>query len=1111
MYRIYTRKVYWPDRRIPKILLIMKLTTVLLIGSFLHLSAAGIAQNITFSKKNVTLEDVLTQIRKQSGFNIVLSDRKVNLATKVDVNFNNTPVEEAIKSTLSGLPLSYKIDNNTIIIREQEKSLLDKVVKYFSAIDVRGRVVDENGNGLAGATVKIKGTNRSILTNKDGEFFLANVDEASVLVLSYVGYDVKEVPAVKELGDVALVLNSGKLEEVKINAGYYTVTDRERTGSIAKITSETIGRQPVNNPLMALAGNVPGVQIIQQSGNPGGDFVVQIRGRNSINSQVGNDPLYIIDGITYPSTAFSNASTTGLYSGKVNALSLINPVDIESIEILKDADATAIYGSRGANGVILISTKKGKQGNTKIIANISQGFSNVPKKMDFMNTQQYLDMRREALKNDGLSPGASDYDLNGKWDVNANTDWQKLLIGGNAATTNASLNVSGGTAHSNYVIGGDYYNEGTVYPGDFGFKRIGAHAAINLSSADDRFNISLTANYNYASSNLFASSITSLIQLAPNQPSPFDQNGQLNWSNNTVTYNNPMAYLLQTSDAQTDNLLGNTTLSYRILKNLIIRTSIGYNKIIRKEFQKLPLASQSPTYFDYTPNGRQSLFGNNYLNNFLAEPQINYTASLWEGKIDALIGMSFQNNSSQLGLISARGFTSDDLMNNIGSAATITNSNYQIAQYRYMAIFARLNYKVAEKYYLNITARRDGSSRFGPDKQFANFGAIGIGWVFSDESFVKDNLPFLSFGKLRGSYGITGNDQISDYQYLQLWNTSTAYQTTSGATLTPSNLGANADFAWETNRKLEGAVQLGFLKNRLNFEIAYYRNRSSNQLLNQSLPLSTGLSSVQRNLPALVQNTGLELSTDAKIINSKKIRWTSSLNLTVPKNKLVSYPGLASTVDAFSYVVGQPLNIIRSYNVTVDSQTGVYKVEDKNNSGTIDDADKYIPIFIGQKFYGGLQNSISYGQFTLDIQFSFAKQSGTSFLSSLISNQIPGRMALGGYSNQLVDVLGRWQEPGDETSIQKFTTISANSLLRSYASTSNLFIVDASYLRLRNLSLSWSLPKSCLSKLNIKDAILSFSSQNLFTFTNYIGLDPETQSNNLPPLRTFMAGLNLTF
>lgn len=1113
MNKIFTTNFFVPDQHKYQLWRIMRITAFILLAAIMQVSAASFAQKISLSEKKTSLAKVFIKISQQSGYDFMVTGSTLKDTKPVTIDVKNMEISDVLKTIFLDQPVTYTLNDKVVTVSRKETSLLDRIIERFQAIDVTGKLVDENGQPIAGATIKVKGTSISTFSNIEGVFVLKNVSEGAVLEISYLGYQVREVKASQNLGSIRMEMAVGKLDEVTINAGYYTVTDRKRTGNISRITSKDIEKQPINNVLIAMQGNVPGLQVTQSNGIPGGGFTVRVRGQNSINS--GNDPLYIIDGVNYPSTGISSTSVSSvinnvLGNGGANPLSLINPNDIESIEILRDADATAIYGSRGSNGVILITTKRGKQGVTNVNAAFSQGVSTVGHKLELLNTQQYLQMRKEAYTNVGMpiptTPNYDNYDLT-SYDQNKYTDWQKYLIGGTASLTNASLNLTGGSSKSNYLIAGNYTKEGTVLPGDFGFQRASVRSNVNLGGDTDRLHASLTINLSHTESDLLAypGSLESKILLPPNAPDVYDEYGELNWANGTID-TNPMADLLNTSDTKTDNVIANLTLRYRIISKLILTTSLGYNTVRRQEFRKSLLAAVPP-YYGYTSTYRAGYFGNNYNNNFTAEPQLSYSLNLGKGKFESLLGASIQRNNSLLNVIGASNFSSDDLLENIGSAGTLTTEQNAFVRYRYFASFGRLNYNYADKYILNLTARRDGSSRFGPGKQFSNFGAIGAAWIFSEEKLIKEKLPFLSFGKLRASYGVTGNDQISDYRYLQLWNSSNVYQGT--ATLAPVLTAANSLFAWEANRKLEIGSQLRFLNDRISLETSWYRNRSSNLLINQSLPLSVGSSSVFVNLPAEVQNTGWEFDSDFVIVKHQNWNWLTGMNITIPTNKLISYPGLDVSGNVNTYQIGQPLNILKTYNTSVNPQTGSYVLEDTNGNGRVDDGDRNIPKFLGQIFYGGLNNSFSYKQFNLDILFSFAKQNGRSYLKA---SSAPGSYPFGAISNQLTTVLNRWKNPSDQTDIAKFTVSPTDgALYSSVQQYGDISVVDASYIRLRNVSLGYSFPRHLLNVFKITNAMLSLNGQNLFTLTKYVGLDPETQGLSLPPLRTVSLGINITF
>lgn len=1085
-----------------KILLLMRLPIFIILITVTQLFAEGTrGQVLTYKKKEVSISELFKEIKHQTGYNVLWSEGKLNSHELIDVSFYNTPLDVVLDRVLFGRAVSYGFVGKAIVIKAGGPPFRFKE-DLHGTIDVRGRVLDENNKPLVGAVVKIKGTKTTVATDNNGEFNLKGVDDKAILIISFLGYETLEIKGAESSNSIKLVQSNDKLNEVEINAGYYTVTDRNRTGSISRITSPTIEKQPVNNVLQALQNRLPGLEITQLNGIPGGGFKVQIRGRNSLRLS-GGDALYIVDGVLYPSTRINSAVSQSGNLGS-NPLSFINPNDIESIEVLKDADATAIYGSRGANGVILISTKKGSQGPQKIDANISQGFSRVGNRMELMNTSQYLEMRREALKNDGLTIGPTDYDLNGAWDQDKYTDWQDVLIGGTAKTTNAALNISGGNQNGNYLLGGNYYSEGTVFPTDYGFKRGGGHTSLTFGSVESKFKATFSGNFSRTVSKFAQSPLIQIFQ-APNAPDAYDEFGQLVWSNNGVRFTtNPVRNFYNTVDTKTDNLITNIQLSYQFFKGLTLKASLGYNLLKREELAKTPNIGVDPAT-NPPATRRQSDFANNFNESWIAEPQLNYDTQLGKSRLNAILGMSFQENNAELRNIRASNFSSDALMEDIRSATVFSVPESSFAAYKYASAYARLNYSLADRYYLNLTGRRDGSTKFGPGRQFGNFGAIGAAWIISEEEFMKD-LSFISLAKLRGSYGITGNDQIGDYVYLQKYTSGASYQ--GSPTLTNGGI-VNPYYSWETNKKAEIALQIGLLKDRLNIEIAYFRNRSSNQLISQQLPPSVGSFSIIANLPATVQNTGLEMTGNFRIISGKRFNWTADINVTIPKNKLLSYPDLVSSPNALTFIIGEPLDILKHYNVTMNQQTGMFVAEDKNNDGVINNADQYLNKFLGQTLYGGVNNAIDYKQFSLQFLFSFTRQLGSSLMTTLGAQ--PGAF-VGGLlnANKPIAALDRWQKPGDIAQFPKFTTISATNYNLAASSGEQRFS-DNSFIRLKNVSLSYNFPKQWLSRIKVKNLQLNVLAQNVFTLTKFKGLDPETQSLTLPPLQTFSVGLNVTF
>jgi len=1100
-----------------KLLLVMKLTIFLMTITFLQVSATAFSQKINLKEKNVSIDKVLSQIQDQSGYEFFYNASALKQAGTVTINLKDATVQDALDELFRNKPFSYSLDNNTITIKEKPTNFLDKlkdkVKEFIAATDVTGRVIDENNQPLSGATVTVKGTNNVTTTDLNGFFTLKQVQPDAIIVITFIGYDKKELPAAANMGTIKLNTASSPLDEVKVMA-YTRESERLSVSNSVTIKGADINNQPVQNPLLALEGRVPGLFITPSNGLPGSGVSVRIQGQNSIQS--GNDPLYVIDGVPYPSQTLSTTGI-GAFLGKSSGtqqggygspMSYINPNDIESISVLKDADATAIYGSRAANGAIIIITKKGKAGPTKMDVNLQQGWGKVPRELDLMNTQQYVQMRNEAIKNDNIAiDPIYDSDINGLWNTNKYTDWQKVLIGGTAQYSNANLNISGGSPNIQYLIGGTYNRQTSVFPGNFADQKGAMHVSLNSTSQNQRFKMQFTASYLADNNQLPSADLTSsALTLAPNAPSPLNTDGTLNWALNSAgstSWNNPLQYLYATYQIKSDNLISNTVLSYTILPGLDIRTSLGYNSLGIDEYQ----AQRAQFYPPYIltllgTHARRAAYSYNNIDTWIVEPQISYKTNIAKGNLQILLGGTIQQNNSKGLNLSGVGYNSDALLTDYLSADVKSVNSTVQSTYKYDAIFGRINYAWEDKYLLDLTARRDGSSRFGAANQFHDFGSVGLGWIFSEESLFK-NVPFLSFGKIRASFGTTGSDQIGDYQYLNLYRTVSTAVSYQGVTGVASNGLPNPYLQWEETKKLQAGLDLGFLKDRILFTINYIYNRSSNELASYQLPSIAG-ASITENLPGTVQNTAWELS--ATTVNVKKgdFRWTTGINLTVPKNKLVAWSG---TGIGTTYFIGQPIgSILRYHFLGVDPTTGQFQVADSHGNPTStpnQSTDEKTLINPFPKYYGGVQNGFSYKGFSLDFLFQFARQTKQNFY---FGPSLPGTYNF----NEPVWILDRWQKPGDVAPFQRY-----NSDYNFYSQYSNALNSDAAYsdvfyARLKNLSLSYTLPSELIQKIHFQSCKLFVQGENLFTISNFKGLDPETGVTSLPPLRILTVGLQIT-
>ena len=963
-----------------------------------------------------------------------------------------------------------------------------------------GIVADAKGF-LPGVTVLLKGTDTSVVSGDDGSFVISAKD-GDVLVFSFLGYSTMEVVVAPQQNySITMTEDAMTLQEVTVNAGYYKVNDRDRTGSIATIKAADIEKQPVTNVLATMQGRMAGVDITQETGVPGGGFSVKIRGLNSLRND-GNSPLYIIDGVPYSSDAISDRQTSTSIPGDGNPLSSINPNDIESLDVLKDADATAIYGSRGANGVVLITTKKGKAGKAHFTFSSLYGVGKVTRFMNLMNTADYLAMRTAAFANDGYTEfPAGSYDVDGTWSATRYTDWQKELLGGSAAFTSIQGSVSGGSAQTRYLASGHYREEKTVFPGDFTYKKGGARISMDHTSLDSKFKLHFSGSYTTQNNSLpWIDFVTLSRQLAPNAPTLYNEDGSLNWENST--WINPLSNLESTSLAHTNDLLSNAVISYHVLPNVEVKTSLGFTDLQNAESRTVPSTLYDPAY--QLGSEYSSIYTLDYSRrSWIVEPQVNWKKSFGVHAFNVLVGSTFQSQSSSSLSLLGEGFTSNNLLYDMASASRVKVLRNDDVLYRYQAVFGRLNYTLADRYIINFTGRRDGSSRFGQGKQFANFGAVGLAWLFYKNEALVEIQDVLSFGKLRGSFGTSGNDQIGDYQFMDTYTTS-GYQYGSVNGLQPARL-YNRDFGWESNTKLEGALELGFLKDRLFLTAALYRNQSDNQLVGLPLPGTTGFTSIQANLDATVRNKGFEFTLRTVNVKSPNFEWSTNLNFTSASNKLVSFPGLENSSYRNDYVIGQPTTIRKLFHFTsVNPQTGLYEFEDVNGDGvvTFEDDRETVKDF-NPKFYGGLQNQLSYKGLKLDFLFQFVKQQNFNFAhtqryAGLMGNQPSA------YSNS-------WLQAGDVTPYQLFTTgVNQEAMQASeYFAYSDGAVSDASFIRLKNIALIYDFPKNAIKGIGYQ---ISLQAQNLLTITKYDGADPEfVQPGSLPPLRIISAGMQLTF
>ena len=1078
----------------------------------LLIAAPGRGQNRT--KKIISLEyhnaaftTVVKAIEQQSGLIIMYELTPVLERQKVSITINNKPVADALDLLVTGRNLRWSLKESENIIRlervvqtEQQPAVaVNEVAALPDPVQLMGIIKDELGRPLEGATIAIKNGKAFTTSNARGVFTIM-ARGGDVILCTFVSFEPRyikvtpEMTATGSIGEITLTQVVGGLDETVVIA-YGTTSKRMATGSVSTVSGEEVRRQPVSNVLQALEGKAPGLFISQSNGAPGSQMNISIRGQLSISS--GKLPLFIIDGVPFveaPVNTIGNSTYSSLQgaAGLIDPMNSINPADIESISVLKDADATAIYGSRGANGVILITTRKGKAGATRFDLSAYTGGGKVAHTEPMLNLQQYLAMRNTAFANDNATPTLSNAPDLKLWDTTTATDFYKQFIGGTAKQTEVTGAFSGGSDRMHYLFSNTFRHEGTVYPGSFGYKRFASHLSVDNTSLNGKFAITASAMYTKESNNQPLSDLTGRVyNLSPNYP-VYNTDGSLNWTGGVI---NPVSWLLQTSQIKGDNLLANASLRYTLLPGLNAKVSVGYNKINQTITILSPRKSINPA----TTTQSSATYSSNYVESYIVEPQLDYVKMLGKGNLTATVGGTWQqSNFVQPYYVVATGFSNDDLMSSWVAASSITYKTSGYTSYKYASGFGRINYAFMERYLLNITGRRDGSSRFGPNRQWGNFGSVGAGWIFSGEHLMKEALPWLSYGKLRASYGTIGNDQISDYGYLSTYATSS--YSYGGSGIYPARI-ANPDYGWETNRKVDVALETGFLKDRILFNAIWFNSRTGNQLVSAPLSAQAGFGSYQANLPALLQARGWEFELKTTNIKTKNILWTSSFNVTIPRNKLISFPNISTTAFAYAYVVGKPINTYTGYQYTgVDN--GIATVADISKDGKFTQSlletmkgDYYMIATTSPKYYGGLSNSFQYKNFQLDVLFQFVNQIKPNLRQN--NKTAPGFMA-----NQDENILS----DGFKPSMTSGSTAAFAYL--NYYLNSDAVYSGASFIRLKNLSLSYELPDTWIKAVKIKSASFFARGQNLFTITNYFGFDPETGSVALPPLRQLIAGIH---
>ncbi|QMW03439.1 SusC/RagA family TonB-linked outer membrane protein [Spirosoma foliorum] len=986
---------------------------------------------------------------------------------------------------------------------------------------ITGRVTSaQDGQTLPGVNIVVKGTTNGVSTDANGNYSIVVPTGNATLVLSSIGLNTQEV-AVGNRSVVNVVMQEAlnELSQVVVT-GYNTTQRKDITGSIASISSEKFKDIPVTSLDQALQGQAAGVQVTQSSGTPGGGISVRVRGNTSISAS--NRPLYIVDGVQVQSGALS--STDGYGGQNDNALALLNPNDIESIQVLKDASAKAIYGSRAANGVVLITTKRGKANQKTIItAEAQRGTTELVKRPSLLNSTQLLELQREAVINAGEDPDKQGL-IKGVTD-GVNTNWLDMVLR-KGIYQQYQVSAQGGNERTRFYLSGNYRDEEGVLLNNRFSRMSGTmsidHNATSKLSFGTNVTISRAVNHRVGGDNFLDGVYSGATRSLPYY-SPYNEQGQL-YGPSDANYPgfpnfNPVGEaVLPRQQVLTTKMLGGVYIQYEFLPNLRFRSkaNVDYNSIIEDIY--FPTGTATGGYSTNIGQQGYGEYDTRLVANFTSTNTLTYNTLINEKhRISALGGVEIIKRTNRGGSVIGKYFPSNDFTY-ITSAGVVNEGSSTLVFSGLFSGFGEVKYDYKEKYLVSVTGRYDGSSRFGPNKQFGFFPSGSVAWRISEEEFLSKT-GFLNDLKLRASYGFTGNEQIGDFKFLGTWG-ATTYSGSSG--LGPTAL-PNPNLQWERTREANIGLDASFFNGRLSATLDVYDNLTDRLLFNQPIPLTSGFSTVQGNI-GKISNRGIELTINTVNINSNGLRWSTDLNLSRNENKVLElattepiYAGYqASGATATNVVLpGQPLGTFWGLKfLGVDPATGNAIYEDKNGDGRITPDDAQVIGNAQPKLFGGFTNRVSYKGFDLSIFFQFSY--GNHVMNLTKQTSVNTGASLG--FNQSTDALKRWQKEGDITSVPRY--ISGNTY-NNYLS--SRFVEDGSYLRLKNITLGYTLDKKWTSRVKLASVRAFVSATNLWTYTKYSGPDPELSTldgsttaqgidfNTLPQVKNMTAGLSVTF
>ena len=1096
-------------------------------------------RSITLNVQNETVENVFNQLGVQTGLKFFYDQEIVNAAPRISIHVSNASLQEVLEQITSQAKLYFNRDNNTISVGNQKSGELIEKVRTKT---INGKVVDPNGEPIIGASVLVKGTANGVITDLDGNYSLADVPGNAMLAFSYIGYQTVEIKAGgKGLDRIVLMEDNELLDEVVV-VGYQEVRRRDLTGSVAKANMADVLTAPVASFDQALGGRIAGVNVTSGEGMPGGNMSIVIRGNNSLTQE--NSPLFVIDG--FPIEDSSAAST-------------LNPSDIESLDFLKDASATAIYGARGANGVVIITTKKGKVGRAQLSYDGSFGVQHVTRTIPMMDAYEFVKLQNEMYPT--VVAGSYLMNYEGKqWTLDdykniPQYNWQDEIFK-TAWQQNHTVRLAGGTEGVRYNASLSYFDQdGTLI--ETGYKRM--QGRMNTVVRRGKLNMSLTTNYSRSiqtgstpsstsysgMNNLFYSVWGYRPVTSPDTPLSFLMDSSTDNavdSSNDYRFNPIKSQKNEYRKSYTNNLQMNGFAEYEVLKGLKLKVSAGYTYDSRKQdqFNNSNTRYGGPTSTDKVNAQvtRQERL------TWLNENTLTYQTNIKKKHfLNVLGGITFQNSDYEIYSFRTTHIPNESLgmagMSE-GQAGTTTSAKSSWAMLSYLG---RVTYNYMSKYYATVSFRADGSSKFNKDNRYGYFPSGSLAWSFSEEEFMKPLKSVLSSGKVRLSWGLTGNNRIGEYDYYALLAvlksrvgsyTSTnslpsgVYPFDNDATnagVVPTSL-PNKDLKWETTEQWNAGLDLGFFDERIGITMDIYRKTTRDLLLDASLPFSSGYYSATKNI-GKVRNDGLELSLNTVNFQTRAFKWTTNFNISFNKNKVLAlsenqtalltaaqfdqnYNGQSSYIAK----VGLPMGLmygyvyegtykyddfnksgnsyslkpgVPHYSTETNTQPGMPKYADLNGDGVVDSNDRTI-IGRGLPIHtGGFTNNFEYKGIDLSIFFQWSYGNDIMNANRLFFESSNNRSR---ELNQFASYANRWTPENPTSDIPAATNSSSNRVI------SSRIIEDGSYLRLKNVTVGYTFPAKLVKKWKIDKARVYVAAQNLWTCTGYSGYDPEVSVRN---------------